>query len=127
MEPRIYLPPASALGREWRGLSTSKGGSVPIAQTVARRLHWRLARIATHLGVSLADLADDLRVIDGSRADAELIAETRDGAMLTSAYTWLGEQMSGMQVVILDGASDAYGAREITVETCAGSCGRCGG
>jgi RecA-family ATPase len=71
-----------------------------------------LARICAWVGVHIDDLHGWLRVIDASDNDCELLTETRDGAIITHVYEWLRSMVGDAQVIVLDGASDLFGANE---------------
>jgi hypothetical protein len=110
----LELSACLGLGKPWCGLPTGRRRVVYVALEDGRDvLHWRLRRICTRLGASLADLAGALTLIDASHAEAEMVVETRDGPVLTGAYEWVRELMRESQVLVIDGASDAYGASEI--------------
>lgn len=110
----LYTAVSIALGRPWCGLATERRPvTVVSAEDGADILHWRLSRIAAHLGVSLADLAG-LNIIDASHMDAELMREIpHDEPFLTPMYAKLKEIIDPSSVLILDGVSDLYGASEI--------------
>jgi RecA-family ATPase len=105
-----------ALGRQWCGLDTERRRVVHVsAEDGADVLHWRVSRIASHLGITLAELEGSLCIIDASQIECELMAEPGRGEepILTAHYDALGEVMRERSVLILDGASDLYGASEI--------------
>ena len=78
-------------------------------------LHWRLARICAHLGLSLGSLHGWLEVIDLVGADAVLWGlDTRTGAAITPAMALLEERMRDYQTEVLigDGISDLFAGNE---------------
>lgn len=117
----LYLGACRALGRPWYGIATERGRVLYLsAEDRADVLHWRLARICAYLGVALTELADWLHVIDASSIDSELLIEASRGEepMSTAQYMALAESTAeliaqGPVLLILDGASDLYGASEI--------------
>ena len=82
-------------------------------------LRWKLAEVCVSMFVDPAELAPRLTVIDASAADSVFYVEARrDGVVHgqpTQAFRDLREHLTqtGAQVVILDNASDIYGADEI--------------
>ena len=110
----LLLAVCIALGMPWYGIPTERRRVVYVSAEDGRDvLHWRLDRICAYLGVDMADLDGWLSIIDASAIDAELIIDTRDGPMLTRMYGALHESIGDAQVLIIDGASDTYGANEI--------------
>lgn len=81
-------------------------------------LRWRLAMVCQRLGVDPVALSERLVVIDASAADPVLYVEaSRNGVRIgepTAAFRKLKARMAahGSQIVILDNASDVYGADE---------------
>lgn len=110
----LYTAVCIQLARSWCGLATERRQVTYVsAEDGTDVLHWRLSRIAAHLGVSLADMAG-LRIIDASGIDAELMREIpHEEPVLTSLYVKLQEIVDPSGVLILDGTSDLYGASEI--------------
>lgn len=105
---------AIAVGGMWYGLAAAPRRVLYVsAEDSADVMHWRLARVCRHLGISIVELAGRLDIVDASRLDAELIVETRDGPVTTPMYDALAERMRPGAVLVLDGASDLYGASEI--------------
>lgn len=76
-------------------------------------LHWRLARIAQHLNLKLADLRGRLEVIDLVGAETILWEKTRDGCLMAPWFE-LQKRMRVYQteVLFVDGISDTYGGNE---------------
>lgn len=110
----LYLACCVALGRPFFGLPTVRRRVLLLAAEDTQAVtHWRLARLAVHMGFEVADLADWLTIADATGADAELLTETRDSAALTHVYEWVRQRMADHEVLILDGASDTFGASEI--------------
>jgi len=110
----LYLAVCVALGRPFFGMRTERRRVLLLSlEDAAAVLHWRIARLSAWIGFEVADLARWLTIADGTGADAELLVETKHGAALTHVYEWLRQQMHGAEVLIVDGASDAYGASEI--------------
>lgn len=110
----LYRACCVALGRPFFGLPTVRRRVLLLAAEDTQAVtHWRLTRLAVHMGFEVAGLADWLTIADATGADAELLTETRDGAALTHVYEWLRQRMADHEVLILDGASDTFGACEI--------------
>jgi hypothetical protein len=111
----LHLAVCVALGVEWHGLPVERRPVIYLsAEDRAEVLHWRLARISHHLRIPLAELAGRLEVIDASGLDAELLISSEDAPVTTPAYDALRERVRDPSVVlVLDGASDLYGASEI--------------
>lgn len=82
-------------------------------------LRWRLATVCQRLDVDPVALSKRLRVVDASESDSVLFVEaSRNGVRIgepTAAFGKLIERMAaqGTEIVILDNASDVYGADEI--------------
>lgn len=77
-------------------------------------LHWRLARICAHLGITLADLTGWLEIIDLVGHDTILYQPGRDRSPLTAAYEELRSKMESLstQILFVDGISDTYDGNE---------------
>lgn len=102
-------------GRPFYGIPTErrKVGFVSLEDS-EEILHWRLKRATQWLGIDLASLDDWLIAYDASKADGLMLADSRDGPHLTAAYDWLRAEIQahGLQVIVIDSASDAYGGSE---------------
>lgn len=112
----LYLAVCVALGRSpWGGLATEQRHvTVVSAEDNAEVEIWRLHWICAHLGVPLSRLAGVLDVLDWSHLDAELMVDVPHAdAMLTAAYDELRATIDPAGLLVLDGASDLYGASEI--------------
>lgn len=111
----LYLAVCIVLGNQFWGVKSSRRSvcfvSLEDPQSV---LHWRLQRICDWLDIRMNILVGRLTLIDGSRREASLFTETRDGVAFTSTFSWLKKQMQASQceVLMIDGASDAYDANE---------------
>jgi hypothetical protein len=109
----LTLAACIASGRPFFGLDTKQRRTAFLSLEDAKPvLHWRLARICAWLDVGMDQLAGRLLLWDGADSEAALMTETRDGAQLTHVYEWLRQRMAGVQVLVLDGASDAFDANE---------------
>lgn len=113
----LYVAACIALGRSpWHGLVTEQRPvTVVSAEDHADVMHWRLLRVCSYLGVGLAELAHSLTVIDASAIEAELMvaAMSTGEPIITPAYEQLQARIDPSGVLVLDGASDLYGASEI--------------
>ena len=79
----------------------------------ARMLH-RLKRVLNTFAIDLAEIRDHLRILDMTGGDPTLYEETGRSGFTTKAYDWLAGQVEEFtaDVVIVDNASDAFGANE---------------
>jgi RecA-family ATPase len=112
----LYLGACIALPARWCGLDAVRRRVYYVSCEDGRDiLHWRLARISRHLGIALEDLAAWLYVIDAIGIDPELMIEAGRGEepMMTALYSALADRVQPGSVIIIDGASDTYGASEI--------------
>jgi len=109
----LNLAVSIATGRRFYGLLTQqrRTGFLSIEDTGAV-LHWRLARECEWAGVDMKSLAGRLYLWDAAATDGALMTETRDGMCLTLLYEWLKQRMQGVDVLIVDGASDAFDGNE---------------
>ncbi|HUR40613.1 MAG TPA: AAA family ATPase [Verrucomicrobiae bacterium] len=109
----LHLAVCIALGLPWFGIETQRRRVCFVSlEDPTGVLHWRLSRLCAHLAVSISDLHGWLYLYDGAHADGALMVETREGTGFTSAYAWLRAAMENAQVLVLDGASDAFGGNE---------------
>jgi len=105
-----------ALGRSWHGIALPE--RLPVAhfqfEDCADVSHWRLSRICRSIGVGLDELAGWLHVFDGTRSEAILFGDGRDGIGLTPTYFWMQEEIErcGAQCVTIDGTSDTFASNE---------------
>jgi len=103
-------------GKPWFGVPTEQRHVLYVsAEDAADILIWRLSHIVAHLGIRLADLVGNLDILDVSGIDAELMADAgrADEPTFTPLYYRLRSCIKAGTVLILDGASDLYGASEI--------------
>lgn len=88
------------------------------AEDDADLLRWKLAQVCMMLFVDPGELAQRLTVIDASAADSVFYVEARHDGVThgqpTAAFYALRERLetTGAEIVILDNASDLYGADE---------------
>ena len=109
----LTLAACIASGRRFFGMDTKQRRTAFLSlEDAAPVQHWRLARICSWLGVGMDQLAGQLVLWDGTDSEAALMTETRDGVQLTHVYEWLRHRMDGVQVLVIDGASDAFDANE---------------
>ena len=116
----LYAAVCLAMGLPFLGKQT-KAAKVLFysAEDDAALLRWRLASVCLSLFVDPVELSQRLSVVDASEADSVLFVEaSRNGVRVgapTAAFKKLVERMAaqGTQIVILDNASDVYGADEI--------------
>lgn len=109
----LHLACCIALGRDWWGMETQQRRVLYLScEDRADVLHWRLSRICRHEGISLADLAGRLSVLDLVGRDTVLWQPSPSGAVLTAPYGFLRGQMAGHDVLMVDGISDTFGGNE---------------
>jgi len=78
-------------------------------------LHWRLDRICRHMGISMAELAGRLDIVELVGHDSILWErDPRTGYCYTAAYGQLAERIAASQIEVLmaDGVSDTFGGNE---------------
>lgn len=115
----LYLAVCSAMGLQFFNQVT-KAAKVLFysAEDDAALLRWRLATVCQRLNVDPVSLSQQLTVIDASETDSVLYVEaSQKGVKVgqpTDAFQKLIDRVaaSGSQIVILDNASDVYGADE---------------
>ncbi|MDZ7754458.1 MAG: AAA family ATPase [Gammaproteobacteria bacterium] len=106
----LHLACCLALGRDWWGLPTEPARVLYLScEDREAVLHWRLARIAYHLGVTLDALHGRLLALDLVGHDVTLWRE-RGGP--TPALGSLRDNMREADVLIVDGISDTYSGNE---------------
>lgn len=111
----LQLAVCIALGAPWFGMPTQRRRACFVSlEDPVGVLHWRLSRLCAELRVPMADLHGWLFLYDGAHADGALMLETREATGFTPVYAWLRAAMdtSHSQVLVLDGASDSFGANE---------------
>jgi CheY-like chemotaxis protein len=79
-------------------------------------LRYRLDQLLQALGLTDADLGQQLVVYDMTDRDSVLYAAGREGGHLTPQYEWLKQRIEHHRadVVIIDNASDVFDGNEIT-------------
>jgi len=116
----LYAAVCLAMGLPFLGKQT-KAAKVLFysAEDDTALLRWRLASVCQRLAVDPVALSHQLSVVDASEADSVLYVEaSRNGVRVgepTAAFQKLVNRMAahGTQVVIIDNASDVFGADEI--------------
>jgi RecA-family ATPase len=110
----LGLAACIALGRPWWGVQTTQRRALYLScEDRTGVLHWRLARIGRHLGITLRDLHGHLEVLDLVGRDSVLWErDPRTGYTLTAAFGRLRERMHGVELLVVDGVSDTYGGNE---------------
>lgn len=106
----LHLAACIATGADFFGLPTERRRVLYLScEDRADVLHWRLARIVRHAGIT--DLAEHLTLMDLVGHDALL---WRQDAPETPAYGALRDliRSTGAEVLIVDGAADAFGGNE---------------
>src|SRR5690606_6157718 len=105
-----------ALGIDFAGLRVERRRVLYLScEDRENVLHWRLDRICRHLGISLADLAGHLHIVELVGRDSMLWArDPRTGAFVTAAYGQLEARMRETRaaVLVVDGVTDTFGGNE---------------
>lgn len=105
-----------ALGMPFAGLPTIRRRVLYLScEDRASLVHWRLAQICRHHGISMADLAGWLHIVDLVGHESILwLHDSKAGATYTSAYAEFERRIrdSGAEVVYVDGISDTFGGNE---------------
>jgi RecA-family ATPase len=111
----LQLACAHVTARDWFGTMPIHGGVLFLsAEDDADELHFRTARIAAHLGVSLSDLAG-LRFMPLAGEEALLGVPDRSGVMrATPLFNTLREAALDLKLasIVIDTAADTFGGRE---------------
>lgn len=112
----LHLAACVSLGRVFCGLQTEKRRVLYLScEDRTGVLHWRLRRIADHLGINLSDLHQHLDVLDLVGHDAVLWEkDPTTGMTRTLAYHSLRDRIEdlGTDFLIVDGVSDTFGGNE---------------
>ena len=112
----LHLAVCSALGISFFGLPVQKRKVLYLScEDRTGVLHWRLTRICAYLNIDMADLRENLSIVDLVGHDVMLWErDPRTGNTITMALGRLSEVMrsNGTEVLIVDGVSDTYGGNE---------------
>lgn len=109
----LMLAAAVATGRPLFSVDTERSPVLFVSlEDAAATVRHRLAWICKAWAIEPAELAD-LRIVDGTANPELFAAERRDGGETTAAYAELRTLATGAGLVVIDNASDAYGADEI--------------
>jgi RecA-family ATPase len=103
---------AHVLGQEWLGCAPRQGPAIYIeCEDAERVLHWRLKAIATHYGVTLADIADagfQMYPLADEESAVLVTAPDKTGVVRpTALYDWLYELAGDVKPVMIGIASSA--------------------
>jgi RecA-family ATPase len=113
----LQLAACVAVGRDFLGLPTQRRRVLFYScEDSKARVQWRLHRMCRKLGIELAAVADCLIVIDQTPLPAELIGRDRYGALgFAAAFAKLESTIRdyGIEVLLVDSASGAFGGKEI--------------
>lgn len=114
----LYLAVCIALGLLWAGVACAARCVLYLScEDREGVLHWRLDRICRHLGISLAELAGRLFILDLVGHDSILWdRDPKTGYTVTPGYGQLCEHMqrSGAEVLFVDGITDTYAGSNAT-------------
>lgn len=112
----LMLAVAAALGRPLFDVPTERCPVVFASlEDGAHVVRHRLAHICRAWGVNPAELAGHLHIVDGTAAPELFSAESRGAGDVTPAYAELHALVHSTRagLVVVDNASDAYGADEV--------------
>ncbi|MEW9570855.1 AAA family ATPase [Rhodanobacter sp. Si-c] len=107
-----------AAGRGWGPFTVELGRSVFVSlEDPGELVRYRLRCIIEEYQLPARAVLDNLRVFDGADVDAAMVVESRANgvAMLTERpmMQHVAEAAAGAALLVIDNASDAYGADEI--------------
>ena len=112
----LQLCAATALGRGWLNYLPEPGPAMAVCcEDDADELHRRMADIASHYGVEVSDLAEDLHLLSRAGEDGVLGSPDRFGIVRS---TKLFEQIRTAarkirpRLIVLDNAADTYAGNE---------------
>lgn len=112
----LHLAVCMAMGIEFFGMPVERRRVLYLScEDRESVLHWRLARIVAHLGITMAELRGHLQVIDLVGCDTLLWEKNlRDGTTLSEGWFELQRRVREYQteVLFVDGISDTYGGNE---------------
>jgi RecA-family ATPase len=112
----LHLAVAIAFGARWAGIDCAPRKVLYLAcEDREGVLHWRLARIARYIGISIVELVDRLDIVELVGHDCMLWErDPRTGYTITPAFGQLSERVraSGSEVLIVDGVADTFGGNE---------------
>lgn len=104
-------------GRTWAGHAIEEPQRVLFfsGEDGADLVCFRLWNAMAAYGIASDGIADRLRVVDASEADAVLFARTRDGCLTTGTFAWLANECAsfGADVVFIDNASEVFDGDEV--------------
>lgn len=115
----LMLAVCVALGRFMFGVRTEEGPAIFVSlEDGARIIRWRLATICRVLGIDPAVLKGKLYIVDGTENPELFVAgemSSRGPGEVTVGYTELEGMAKSIKpaLIIVDNASDAFGADEI--------------
>lgn len=104
-------------GLDWFGVPTQRRKVGYVSFEDKREvMHWRVSCAAGAIGLKWPNLVKDgyFNFIDASNVAEPLMVEERGVAKPTTVYEWLKACVAelGLQVLVIDGASDAFGGNE---------------
>lgn len=110
----LILAAHVASGRGWGPLAIEPGRAVFVSlEDEAAVVTARLRRITEVYGLPVDEVKRNLNILDGSGDVADMAVEGERGALvLTPLFEHFAQRVAGADLVLLDNASDAYGANE---------------
>lgn len=113
----LILAAHVACGRTWAELAADRGRVLFVSlEDSGELLRFRLRRICTAYDLPFDEVAHNLMVLDGSAGDTVLAIETVYEGIRQLVYTSLLDEIedaaAGVNLVIVDNISDAYGGNE---------------
>jgi RecA-family ATPase len=112
----LHLAVAIALGARWAGLDCAPRKALYLSgEDRTGVLHWRLSRIARHMGIALVELVGRLEIVELVGHDAIVWErDPRTGYCFTPAFGQLSECVRSLapEVLVVDGVTDTFGGNE---------------
>ena len=110
----LMLAVAVVTGRALLGVPVTQGRVLlATLEDAGEIVRHRLAWICRHWRIDPRTLAEGLHIVDGTGCPELFIAEHRTAGTTTPTYEELRRQAAGVDLVIVDNASDGYGGNEI--------------
>ncbi len=109
----LHLSCCLALGRPWWGLPVRRSSVLYLScEDREPVVHWRLSRICRQMGITLADLAGDLDILDLVGRETILWERVPGGTTYTAGFAELVARAHAADVLVVDGISDTFGGNE---------------
>lgn len=115
----LVLAAHVAYGRAWAGCEVAQGRVLVVSlEDSAELARWRLRAICETYGLDAGAVGRNLSILDGSAVgDTSLVASTiadgRRKTIGTAALAQIRDAAKGCELIVIDGASDAFAGSEI--------------